>query len=149
MKCRNIEIRKNQSIELNKDLNVINKKENTSIIWSSSAVNLLKINKSNIHKKLTNTKRFLHLILLKVNLNLFNSWVSRFSEKPSEILCLIEDSIGISRISFPNQDPIEGEKTYDQLILIEYISEFDFIERIKKIIDVLNNIFKFKNSLNC
>lgn len=149
LKCRNIEIRKNESIELNKDLNVINKKEKTSTIWSSSAVNLLKINKSNIFEKLTNTKRYLHLILLKVDLNLFNSWVSRFIEKPSEILCLIEDSIGISRISFPNQDPIKGRNTNDQLILIEYISKFEFIETgtTIKIIDVLDKIFKFKNCL--
>tara|TARA_B100000212_G_scaffold212217_1_gene160369 strand:- start:6509 stop:7807 length:1299 start_codon:yes stop_codon:yes gene_type:complete len=149
LKKRDIEIHKNQSIEINEDLNLVNKKDDTQVIWSSSSVNLLKIKKSNIFQKLTNTKRYLHLILLKVNLDLFNKWLSNFSEKPSEILCIIEESIGISRISFPNQDHLEGKPTNDQLILIEYIAEVDNLETkvLDKVIEVLSRTFKFGRSL--
>ena len=149
LKQRNIKIKKNQSIELNNDLKIINKKENSKVIWSSSSVNLLKIKKSNYFEKLTNTKRYLHLVLLKVNLDIFNSWVSNFREKPSEVLCIIEESIGISRISFPNQDHEEGKITKDQLILIEYICEIDFLKAniIENIIENLSKIFQFGKSL--
>ncbi len=149
LKKRNIEIIKNQSIELDKNLKIVNKKENSKVIWSSSSVNLLRINKSNYFENLTNTKRYLHLILLKVNLDIFNVWVSSFRERPSEVLCIIEESIGISRISFPNQDHEEGKLTNDQLILIEYIGEEDYLEAnvIDNIIENLSRIFKFGKSL--
>jgi hypothetical protein len=149
LKNKNIEIKTNHSIELNNDLKVVKKKEDTEIIWSSSSVNLLKINQSNLYRKLTETKRYLYLILFKVSAKSFNNWLSNFRQKPSEILCMIENSIGISRISFPNQDHEKGIETDDQLILVEYISNDNNINslEIKNVNDVLNKLFNFYNNM--
>ena len=87
--------------------------------------------------------------MLTVNLDIFNNWVSKFRERPSEVLCIIEESIGISRISFPNQDHKDGKKTNEQLISIEYIANLDYLEAtiIENIIENLSRIFKFGKSL--
>ena len=149
LKNKNIEIKTNHSIELNDDLTIVNKNKDSEIIWSSSSVNLLKINRSDLYVKLTETKRYLFLILFKVTSKSFNNWLSNFKEKPSEILCMIENSIGISRISFPNQDHEKGIQTDEQLILVEYISKDNNINshEAKNVNNVLNKLFNFQNDM--
>ena len=118
----------------------INKKKLT--IWATSSYHFLtQIQSSSNYLKITD-KRFLHLFLYEISIELYNQFISDMKIAPSEVLCLEGELPGLSRISFPF-DTTQNDAS-KRLVLAEYYCENKEIKNKQKISESLANIFKGK-----
>ena len=125
-----IKIKRNSTINLDEKLNLKTNNNTKKTIWASSSIYLLNINKNKIFNELLQNKRYMHLLLFQIDKTSFKNWLSNFDKLPSEILCIFDNSIGLTRISFPNQDHDEINENI-QLIMVEYITKEDSITEIE------------------
>ena len=117
----------------------INKKKLT--IWATSSYHFLtQIKSARNSLKMTN-RRFLHLFLYEISIDLYNQLISIMKKSPSEVLCLEGDLPGLSRISFPF-DTFQKIDSSKKLVLAEYYCENKEVIDKQKISESLANIFK-------